>query len=151
MSGPGIVFSNTLNCVRLHPGVSNRLNDLAIADFLLFEMNQDPSTTSFADIRQLPAAHTLTYAKGICLHVVIGNCPSAEPIHFSRNAEYVERFRELLEAAVADRLRGSGAGACNVGVMMSGGLDSTALWPSAPSRFWRAGKCERGPRLHGGF
>ncbi len=40
--GSCVVFSNTLECVRQHPLVSDRLNDLAIADFLLFDMHQDP-------------------------------------------------------------------------------------------------------------
>ena len=40
--GSLVVFSNTLDCVRRHPGISGRLNDLAIADFLLFGMNQGP-------------------------------------------------------------------------------------------------------------
>ncbi len=56
----GFIFSNTLDCVRSHPGVSNTLNELAIGDFLLFCCNQDPTTTTFADIRRLAPAHTLT-------------------------------------------------------------------------------------------
>src|SRR5437773_11667260 len=31
-----VIFSNTLDCVRHHPAVSDKLNGLAIADFLLF-------------------------------------------------------------------------------------------------------------------
>src|SRR5687768_4029861 len=31
-----IVMSNTLNCIKAHPAVSAELNDLAVADFLLF-------------------------------------------------------------------------------------------------------------------
>src|SRR5579862_4789949 len=33
-AGSTVVFSNTLDCVRLHPLASDQLNDLAIADFL---------------------------------------------------------------------------------------------------------------------
>jgi asparagine synthase (glutamine-hydrolysing) len=130
----GIVFSNTLNCIRRHPGISNRLNDLAIADFLLFEMNHDPSTTSFADIRQLPPAHTLMCQRETSSSRRYWELPIAAPIHFSRDEEYVERFRELLDAAVADRLRGSSAG-----VIMSGGLDSTAVAVSAQRVLARGG------------
>ncbi|MBZ5642573.1 MAG: asparagine synthetase B [Acidobacteriia bacterium] len=132
--GSGIIFSNTLNCIRLHPGVSNRLNDLAIADFLLFDANQEPATTSFADISQLPAAHTLVYEQGTSCLRRYWELPIATPIHFSRSEEYVERFRELLDAAVADRLRGSSAG-----VMMSGGLDSTIVAASAQRVLARSG------------
>ena len=48
-----LVFSNTLNCVRKHPAVSDELNDSAIADFLLWDFNQDERTTTFADINRL--------------------------------------------------------------------------------------------------
>ena len=54
------VFSNTLTCVRLHPSVPDDLNDLAIADFLLFGVNRDASTTAFEGIARLPAAGALT-------------------------------------------------------------------------------------------
>lgn len=47
------IFSNTLNCVRMHPAILRNLNDLAIADFLLFSFNPDPATTSFADIERV--------------------------------------------------------------------------------------------------
>src|SRR5208283_2605748 len=55
--GPLVIFSNTLERIRRHPAVSDRLNDLAIADFLLLQVNQDPASTSFADIQRLPPAH----------------------------------------------------------------------------------------------
>src|SRR5258705_3031965 len=50
--GNSFLFSNTLNCLRLHHAVSNELNDLAVADFLLFGFNQDKATTTFADIQR---------------------------------------------------------------------------------------------------
>ena len=129
--GSLFIFSNTLHCLRQHPGVSNRLNDLAIADFLLFDMNQEPDTTSFADIQRLPAAHTLT-----CQHDEVSTrrywtlpVPTVA-IHYQRPQEYVEHFRELLDAAVADRLRTNSAG-----ILMSGGLDSTTVAASAQRIF----------------
>src|SRR5437667_4720914 len=62
---PGcFVFSNTLNCLRLHPNVSSRLNDLAISDYLLFGSNQDPTTTSFEQIQRLAPGHSLFRSEG---------------------------------------------------------------------------------------
>ena len=55
--GNSLIFGNTLNGVRIHPQVSDELNDLAIADFLLFGYNQELDTTTFADIQRLPPAH----------------------------------------------------------------------------------------------
>ena len=124
--GSVLVFSNTLNCIRLHPAVSERLNDLAITDFLLFDMIREPGATSFADIQRLPPAHCL-----VCKQAGISvrrywELPVSAPIHHKRPSECVEQFRELLDQAVADRLHTN-----NVGVLMSGGLDSPTVAASA--------------------
>lgn len=124
--GTHLIVSNTLNCIRQHPSVSNRLNDLAIADFLLFNMNQDLSTTSFADIRRLPPAHVLVHERGSLSAQRYWELSVTTPIRYARETEYVEHFRELLDAAVADRMSTDSAG-----VLMSGGLDSPTVAASA--------------------
>lgn len=121
VSADCVVFSNTLNCLRLHPHVSNNLNEVAIGDFLLFGQNQEKETTTFADIKRLPRAHTLSVAaEGVQL------CeywtPSASTIRYQNDRDYIERFQELLNASVADRLRTE-----RVGISLSGGLDSSAI------------------------
>jgi asparagine synthase (glutamine-hydrolysing) len=124
--GSTFIFSNTLACVQRHPAVSRRLNDLAIADFLLFDSNQDPATTSFVDIQRLPPAHCLTLQQGRLSTRRYWQLSVTEPIHYSRDEECIERFRELLDASVADRLRTNSAG-----IFMSGGLDSSTVAASA--------------------
>ena len=122
----GIVFSNTLECVRLHPEVGDTLNELCIADFLLFGFNQEPTTTTFADVRRLAAAHRLTCDEGR-LHVArYWTLPTDGQIRYRRSHDYVDRFKELFRIAVDDRLRTS-----DVGVWMSGGLDSTSIAATA--------------------
>lgn len=124
--GPLFLFSNTLDCIRRHPAISSRLNDLSIADFLLFDLIQDPAATAFADIRRLPPAHLLLCDKE-SLAVRRYWTPSVtSPIHYRRPAEYLEHFRDLLDTAVADRLRTESA--C---LFMSGGLDSPTVAASA--------------------
>ncbi len=118
----GLVFSNTLNCIRAHPDVSDELNDQAIGDFLLFEFNQDSGTTTFTDIRRLPPAHTLTWHKGMVRVARYWTLPVDEPIRYKRASDYLDHFHELFQRAVADRLRTG-----RVGVFMSGGLDSTSV------------------------
>jgi asparagine synthase (glutamine-hydrolysing) len=117
-----LVFSNTLECVRVHPDVSARLNELAIADFLLVGLNWDPSTTTFEDIRRLPPAHQLTCANGEMTTRRYWSFPIEEPLRYKRAQDYPEHFLELLRSAVADRLRTN-----RVGILMSGGLDSTSI------------------------
>jgi asparagine synthase (glutamine-hydrolysing) len=124
--GSLVIFSNTLDTIRQHPAVSDRLNDLAIADFLLFDMNQDADTTSFADIHRLPAAHLL-----LC------NCEAVsvrrywtlsvvEPVHFKQDTEYLECFQELIDEAVTARLDAN-----STGILMSGGFDSPTVAATA--------------------
>ncbi len=115
------VFSNTLNCLRLHPQVSNKLNELAVGDFLVFGLNQEKSTTILEDIKRLPKAHTLIVSRdGLRLQEYW--TPTTKPVHYKNDSDYVARFNELLTEAVADRLRTTRAG-----ISMSGGLDSSAI------------------------
>ncbi len=133
--GHGLIFSNTLDCLRLHPQISDELNDLAIADLLLFTWNREPGTTSFQDIQRLPAAHTLQYAQGTLRVGCYWTLPVDPPLRYNRSGEYVEQFHELLQAAVTDRLRTR-----RVGVLMSGGLDSTAMAATAKQLLSRQGE-----------
>ncbi len=124
--GNFLIFSNTLNCLRMHPEVSDELNDLAIADFLMFGFNQDPATTSFIDIQRLPPSHSLTWQDGALQFRRYWNLPQEGPLRYRRPTEYVEHFKELLDLAVADRLRTR-----RVGVFLSGGLDSPIVAAAA--------------------
>jgi len=125
--GKSLIFSNTLNCLRLHPQVSDILDEGAIADFLLFSMNMDMATTTFADIQKLPPAHTLIWSEGEVRVRRYWQLPEAvEYLRYQRPEAYVEQFRELFERAVADRLRTDCAGS-----NLSGGMDSTSIAATA--------------------
>jgi asparagine synthase (glutamine-hydrolysing) len=120
--GDFFLFSNTLNCVRLHPEVSGELNDTAIGDFLLFGLNYDNATTTFRHIQRLRPAHWLTFsASGLKIKRYWAP-PIDGRIRYPRDGDYVEHFQALLEAAVADRLRTD-----RVGILLSGGLDSASV------------------------
>jgi asparagine synthase (glutamine-hydrolysing) len=121
-----VVISNTLDCLRQHPAVSRELNDAAIADFLLFGANQESDTTSFKAIRRLPPAHCITWSKEATRRRRYWTLPVDEPIYYKRDDDYSERFKELLQLAVNDRLRSG-----RVAVFMSGGLDSSTLAATA--------------------
>jgi asparagine synthase (glutamine-hydrolysing) len=116
------IFSNTLNCLRMHPGVSGELNDAAIGDFLLFGLNYNNATTSFRDIQRLPPAHTVTVSGLGTQTRRYWTPPTDGRIRYSKPEEYVENFRSLLQAAVGDRLRWD-----RVGLLLSGGLDSSSI------------------------
>src|SRR5271170_530706 len=124
--GELFLFSNTLDCLRQHPDVSERLNDAAIGDFLLFGLNCDVATTTFRDIRRLPAAHVMTISSE-GLHIQrYWSAPTEGRIRYNRMEDYVEHFQILLQAAVADRTRVDRAG-----ILLSGGLDSATIAATA--------------------
>ena len=120
--GSCVIFSNTLDCVRQHPLVSGKLNDLAIADFLLFGFNQDPATTSFAGIQRIPPAHYVTWSREGFSIRRYWSMPIDEPIFYRYPADYLDQFHDLLRKSVADRLRTR-----QISVFMSGGIDSPTL------------------------
>ena len=136
--GSLLVLSNTLNCIRRYPAVSGRLNDLAIADFLLFDMIREPGSTSFADIGRLPPAHTLVFEGESTSVRRYWTLPVSEPLHHKKLSECVEQFRELLDRSVGDRLRTD-----SVGVLMSGGLDSPAIAASVQRKSSRNGSVSK--------
>lgn len=120
------VFSNTLNCVRLHPSVSVELNEAAIADFLLFGLNCDNATTSFRDIRRLPPAHFLIVSRDSFKIERYWTPPTDRVVRYRDADEYVHHFQTLLQSAVNDRLRTK-----HVGILLSGGLDSASVAATA--------------------
>jgi asparagine synthase (glutamine-hydrolysing) len=120
--GKFFLFSNTLNCVRMHPEVSEELNDAAIGDFLLFGLNYDNATTSFRDVQRLPPAHCLTFSSNGLKIWQYWAPPTNGRIRYARADDYIEHFQVLLQEAVADRLRMD-----RVGILLSGGLDSSSV------------------------
>jgi asparagine synthase (glutamine-hydrolysing) len=124
--GELFLFSNTLDCLRQHPSISEELNDAAIGDFLLFGLNCDVATTTFRDIRRLPAAHAMTISSEGLRIQRYWSAPTEGHIRYKRAEDYVEHFQILLQAAVSDRTRVDRAG-----ILLSGGLDSATIATTA--------------------
>lgn len=120
------LFSNTLNCLRLHPRVSEALNHLAIADFLLFGLNCNTSTTTFQDIQRLPPAHFMLVSTNKLEIQRYWSAPVDGCVRYTRAEDYVENFRNTFQLAVDDRL-----GADRAAILLSGGLDSAAVAATA--------------------
>jgi asparagine synthase (glutamine-hydrolysing) len=116
------VFGNSMGVPRLHPDVPDDLNDAAIADFLVLGTGFDLVRTAREAIRRLAPAHVLSLANGEIRTRRYWTLPVDPPTVFRRPRDYVERFRDLFEQAVADRMRTDRAA-----VLMSGGLDSSSV------------------------
>lgn len=117
-----LLVSSSVNSLRCHSAVSAALDDRAVSDFLLFGHNAGPSATTFRDIRRLPPAHSLRWSSGDgCCVRRYWELPMEEPV-YRKDEECAAEFRDLLDTAIVDRLRGQ-----RVGVMFSGGLDSATI------------------------
>ncbi len=119
-------ISDSLDWLARQRPVARTLDDYWIADFLTLGYCREFERTVYRDIRRLAPGHLLRLSEqGVRLgpywHLNI-----AEPVFFKDPGTYGERFRELLARAIDDRLP-----AGDVGISMSGGLDSTTLAASA--------------------
>ena len=124
--GDCLVFSNALDCVRQHPQVNQSLNDLAIGDFLLFGHNPEPNTTVYRDIHRLAPAHRLLWSPNQLQISRYWQLSVGAEIRYRRADDYLDRCQELLDRAVADRMRTN-----RLAIYMSGGIDSPALAATA--------------------
>jgi asparagine synthase (glutamine-hydrolysing) len=114
------VFSSALAAVKSQ--VADDLDDEAIAEFLLFSIVLNPAATTFAEIRTLPAGHSMLVRDGSIEIKRWFDLPIEEPIAFRDRREVIDAFNEHLNRAVASRIGGS-----SITTSMSGGLDSTTI------------------------
>lgn len=115
------------------------LDDLYIAQVLLAWPAYHGERTVHIPIKRLPPSHTLVATgEGVTETHRYWYMEDVTEIAYKTFDEYVEAFLEIWDEAVRARVRSSGP----VGVMMSGGLDSTSVAATA-AMFLR----ERGERL----
>ena len=124
--GSEFIFSSSPNCLLTHPSISKQLNDQAIGDFLLFEMNLEPATSFFADIQRLPPAHTLKLSTIGPTVSRYWSLPAEEPLRYRQRQDYVDHFQSVMQAAVKDRLPSDTAA-----LLLSGGMDSSSVAATA--------------------
>ena len=118
-----VLVASSLGALRLAPGVSSRLSDAAVCDFLLFGQPQDEWASCFADISRVPAAHVVTWtADGVRRAHRYWRLESPPVLRCRDDRQYAEGFRDVLGQAVRDRVTEP-----RVGVLMSGGLDSSSI------------------------
>lgn len=99
-----------------------QLDDVWVADFLASGASLDVERTIWRDIARLPPAHLMSVAEDAAERRRYWQLVVDSPIHHRRRQTYTEQFRALVERAIGDRLPTG-----QVGVSMSGGIDSTAL------------------------
>ena len=124
--GGWAIASNTLDAVRVHPAVSERLDDEAILEYLLLDWIVGPGRTPFLDVRMAPPGGSFTVTPDAARARTAWTLRMPEVDRTRSWRELALRYRDALDLAVADRLRGAQAS-----IALSGGIDSISIGASA--------------------
>ena len=120
--GSLICFASDAVQVLQHPAVPDGYNEAEIAAYLA-GCCEDPERSFFAAVHKLGPGRRLVAENG-SLRAERYWSPAPKEIRYPRDEDYADHFREILQQAVTDRMRGAGS---FVGIAMSGGLDSTSV------------------------
>ena len=131
-----IVFASDVNAVLAAPGVSDELDERAVATRLTFGARSLGAHTFFRDIRRLPPGHRLVIEEDSTRIERWWRPENAPPAPAGDDEALAEAFLELYSRAIEDRVSGPHP----VGVHLSGGLDSSSVAVLAARALRRAGR-----------
>lgn len=116
------------------------LNERWVTDFLALQgvlHESECNETIYKDIYQLPPAYTIILdCEGIKKNQYWNPLKEVQPLRLKSDKEYDEAFKKVFFEAVHCRLRSSN----EVGIMLSGGLDSGSVACIAASKLSQEGK-----------
>ena len=120
---PGMIaFASMPSGLLALPGVSRELDELSVARVLMLKMHSGPQSV-YRDIRRVEPGCIVEFVDGA---VRVQRYHALDPrreLRLSRDEDYVDAFREVLDRAVARCLRSSGP----VASMLSSGYDSSTV------------------------
>ena len=119
-----LVVASTTTTLFALPGIQRKLNPAALAEQMA--ATGRPENTLFQGIHRLPCAHTLSYSRSQPRSepdIEHYWSPDLSPLRLPSDQHYLERFDEIFAAATKCRLRT----VADIGILMSGGLDSTSV------------------------
>jgi asparagine synthase (glutamine-hydrolysing) len=130
--GEAFVATDTqaIRAIRRVAGAATYVNDERVADFLTDEVG-DARSTFYRDIERVPAATYVDIRPGRITHHRYWQPPRGvrpgSTSHESSVREDVERFRHLFDDAVRQRMPRDET----IGILLSGGIDSSSIAGSA--------------------
>jgi asparagine synthase (glutamine-hydrolysing) len=124
-AGQLFAFGSDPSALLAVPAIPRVINESRVADYLVPSLEgSDKTSTFYRDIFRLPPAHTITVSsRDTRVREYWAPDPQYE-LCLGGEQDYVDAFREIFGHAVNDRLRTTGPS----GVMLSGGLDSAAVF-----------------------
>lgn len=122
-----LLFATTVSALLAVPGVPRDLDETTLAHALVNHVPPPIGRSMFRAIAMLPAAGRMVWQDGMVRVDRYWRPDFSRRIHFRRDEDYVDAAREILDRAVAVRLRAEGPVVCR----LSGGLDSPAVAATA--------------------
>ena len=130
-----VAFATMPRALFALPGVPRKLCLSSVADNLIL-VPPEPGASLFHGIRSLEPGHAVTVDHRGCRVREFWRPELRHELRLGRDEEYVAAFTELFNRVVADQLRSL----TPVGVLMSGGLDSTSVAAMAAPLLARRGE-----------
>ncbi len=130
------LFSNQIRGILASPGVDASIDEEAIGMILRLGQLMHPEKTPFKSVRKLPPATNMIVSGDKIIKEVYWRAEDSSEVRFKTLDEYVQALRNLLEDAVAKRLRSEDPIASH----LSGGLDSSTLAVLAARRLKERGR-----------
>jgi asparagine synthase (glutamine-hydrolysing) len=125
--GPQFVaFATTLRGLLTLPGVPRAIDELALAQFIAVN-HREQQHTLYRGIERVPGRTLVTIDRGGTRSRKYWTPDFDAPPPYTREEDYIERARELLDIAVAAATRDTP----RVAIATSGGLDSSAIAATA--------------------
>jgi asparagine synthase (glutamine-hydrolysing) len=135
-----LLVGTAFDAIRDHDRAGLSLSDMFIGDLLLRGTPSRHETSIYNEISRVPAAHALHVAGGRTEVRRYWSFPAyGDPLILRSRGEYAEAFYATLRDSVAERLPETGP----VVVLMSGGLDSTAVAAAAADILGAGGERSR--------
>jgi asparagine synthase (glutamine-hydrolysing) len=125
--GPRFVaFATTLRSLLALPGVPRAIDELGLAQFIAVN-NREQERTLYRGIERVPGRTLVTIDRNGLQSRKYWSPDFDAPPPYTREVDYIERARELLDIAVAAAMRDTP----HVAIATSGGLDSSAIAATA--------------------
>ncbi len=121
-----VAFATTFPALLALPKVPRQIDELGVADFLILN-TKHPVETFYKGVRRIPMASYALFNKNGVGITRYWQLDPTRRIRLASDNDYIEAGRELLDRAVACRLRALKP----VAATMSGGLDSSAVASTA--------------------
>ena len=125
----GLVFSSSARAVAAHPEVDDGLSLDAVRDYLQFRYVPD-GRPFYRGVRQFPAGHWARWHAGRLQIEPFWQPAPRHPDESWQVSEWVSELHRLLDLSVSEQLRSD----VPVGVLLSGGIDSSAVMHFAARR-----------------